>query len=181
MKNPLICAEYFHGTWAVIHSKRRLTVNVALVLGLLPALFIGFFVNLAGGATPRTVIEITGAFLALMAAGCPLLAASDTTLFASSNGTKTRREEFMAMPLGRLALPTAITALGAASFVLFAVCLLGSITLTLGLNTLPDAFASKPNMYWLLPTLCVGTFSYVNALGCLGNSPSLGLLLVPFV
>ncbi len=95
-----------HGLGALLRDKKRLA-RTFVILGLLAGAVFGLFCRLVGlegdGASC-----IMYAFAGVVAVLVPLVAGGTDTFSGYQAGARARREELLSLPVGRLALPSAI-------------------------------------------------------------------------
>jgi hypothetical protein len=116
------------GLGALLRDKKRIARHLA-ILGLIAGTTLGLFFRLAGsvGDFSSFVMYVFAATVAFIA---PLGAGGSDTFSGYQAGARSRREELLTLPVGRLALPSAILLGG------LAMALVTIATFTIGLSFL---------------------------------------------
>jgi hypothetical protein len=104
----------FRGLSALLRAKLGPIPRIALPIGLFIGLSFGFLARLGSRDVNDFLPVLTMFFMALSAAMGPLAATGGDTISGGQAGTRSRREELLALPLGRFALPTAYLVASAA-------------------------------------------------------------------
>lgn len=105
MSAPLPAA--FRGAGAIVLEKRRSLVRVPLWLAL-PSGVLASFLARINHADPAALAWVVLVALGVAAVFGPLFAASYVTLSPAQIGSRSRREELLSLPIGRLAIPSGV-------------------------------------------------------------------------
>jgi hypothetical protein len=170
----------FHGTAALLRPKLRILAHLATWVAVGVGLAVGFLLRV-NGEGPRDVHGVLWAGSILAGFFAPFLCMGDTMNGAQA-GVRARREELLVLPLGRLAIPTAILIASAVAFVGFVTSYAAGVTLLTGRVAVVEAFQSWPEgAFAALPLYAFALAFNVIAIGTHGALAAALMGLLPWI